>query len=132
MSEKNDYLAYKNYINDATADYMAYVTEHKSFGSDDTEEDSGFKKFDTGKPRITLFPPKVLAEILEAFEYGAKKYGDFNWKECQDPMRFYDAAFRHMEAVRAGEGVDEESGNFHLIHAIISLIILHELTRPEE
>jgi len=88
-----------------------------------------FKKNDQNKLRHSLFPVKALEDILECFELGAEKYGSYNWKACETPTRYLDAALRHISAHRKGERMDIESDLPPLAHAICSLIILMELER---
>ena len=90
-----------------------------------------FKKNDNGKLRFSLLPIAALKGMMRAFLYGAKKYGDGNWRNCEDPDRYYDACIRHLMAWKAGELIDEESGNFHLDHAIASLAMLIGLLEPK-
>lgn len=86
-----------------------------------------FTKFDSGKIRYSLFPPKALKFIVRILEYGANKYSPNNWRKVDDKMRYYDAAMRHLELWRSGEQKDPESGYPHLWHAACNLIFLVEL-----
>lgn len=36
-------------------------------------------KYDAGKPRLDLLPPKAILAIGEVMTYGAAKYGANNW-----------------------------------------------------
>ena len=55
-------------------------------------------------------------------EFGAKKYGDENWKQgFDDNKRVLAAALRHIYQFLDGERVDPESGLNHLEHAITNL-----------
>jgi hypothetical protein len=83
-------------------------------------------KFDTGKPRISLIPPKIIYQLAEVFTYGAEKYGAHNWKKGLDPIRLYDAAMRHLLAWMDGENTDE-SGCPHLAHALWNVAIMLEM-----
>jgi hypothetical protein len=83
-------------------------------------------KFDAGKPRISLIPPKIIFRLAEIFTYGAEKYGDHNWKKGLDPIRLYDAAMRHLLAWMDGESIDE-SGCPHLAHALWNVAIMIEM-----
>ena len=69
---------------------------------------------------------------MEVLEFGAVKYGVDNWSNCAEPVRYYDAAMRHLMAVRGGEMIDIESGKHHIAHAICSLMFLYELMTKEE
>lgn len=82
------------------------------------------KKFDEGKPRMSLLPYQPLLEVVKVLEFGAKKYGDYNWRGGMDWMRLIDAALRHCFAWLSGENVDKESGLDHLAHAACNLLFL--------
>ena len=86
-----------------------------------------FKKFDGGKIRYELVPPKVIQGIAEVLTFGANKYGVDNWKSVDDPERYIGALYRHLEAHRKGELIDPESGVSHLAHASTNLAFLIEL-----
>lgn len=87
-------------------------------------------KADSGKPKLTLVPRKMLFDIAEVREYGTKKYGDSeNWKQVE-PERYRDAAFRHFMAyLDDPQGVDEESGLPHLAHLACNIAFLCEMER---
>ena len=80
-----------------------------------------FMKFDTGKLRYSLIPPEAMKEMAKVLTYGAKKYKPNNWQKAEDTSRYVDALYRHLEAWRAGEKVDEESGLSHLSHALTNI-----------
>tara|TARA_R110001592_G_scaffold105781_1_gene297436 strand:- start:18 stop:329 length:312 start_codon:yes stop_codon:yes gene_type:complete len=86
-----------------------------------------FMKFDGGKTRYDLVPPKVIQGIAEVLTFGANKYGPYNWKSVDDPERYVGALYRHLEAYRRGEIIDPESGFTHLAHASTNLAFLIEL-----
>jgi hypothetical protein len=86
-------------------------------------------KYDKGKLKYGLIPPKALALIAEALTHGAEKYSPFNWKSVES-HRYVDATYRHLEAARAGEKVDKDSGLPHLALALTNIIFL--LDRQEE
>lgn len=83
-----------------------------------------FMKFDSGKLRYGLIPPVATKELAKALTYGAKKYKPNNWQEADGSDRYVDALYRHLEAWRAGERVDRESGLSHLSHAIANISFL--------
>ena len=81
------------------------------------------KKYDGGKVRFSLVPQKALTEVMDVLEFGAKKYGDENWKMVDNlQRRYFDAAHRHMIKDFKGVLIDEESGSAHLAHAICCLM----------
>ncbi len=57
----------------------------------------------------------------------AEKYGAWNWSMVSDlERRYLAAAMRHINAYRAGEMLDQESGLPHLAHAMCCLAFLIE------
>jgi len=84
------------------------------------------KKWDDGKDRWDLVPQASLDDLVKVITYGAKKYGDENWKNVES-SRYYAAAMRHIAAWRRGEWRDKESGLPHLAHAMCSLMFVMEL-----
>lgn len=89
-------------------------------------------KADSGKPRLTLVPRKILFDIARVREYGTKKYGDpENWRQVE-PERYRDAAFRHLCAyLDDPTGTDEESGLPHLWHIACNIAFLCEMEGAE-
>lgn len=89
-------------------------------------------KADSGKPKLTLVPRKILTAIARIREYGCKKYKDpENWRKVEKE-RYRDAAFRHFMAyLDDPTGVDEESGLPHLWHLACNVAFLVELEENE-
>jgi len=83
-----------------------------------------FIKFDSGKLRYNLVPPKAVKELARVLTYGAKKYKPNNWQRVDDVTRYIDALYRHLEAWRSGERVDDESKLSHLSHALTNVAFL--------
>jgi len=82
-------------------------------------------KYDAGKLRYSLVPPVAIKGIAEVLTFGASKYGPDNWKLVDDAEeRYLDALYRHLEAYRAGESHDPESGLTHLAHAATNVAFL--------
>ncbi len=80
--------------------------------------DPSGKKFDGGKRRYDLIPVEALGLIVDVLTFGAAKYEDENWRKVPNwRRRYYSALTRHLEAWRAGEWADPESGLPHLAHA---------------
>ena len=87
------------------------------------------KKFDGDKLRWDLVPQHELDDLVAVLTYGAKKYGDENWRNVK-ARRYYAAAMRHISAWRRGQWQDEESGLPHLAHAMCSIMFISALERP--
>jgi hypothetical protein len=90
-------------------------------------------KFDQGKPSISLVPSEALIGMTRALDYGAKKYGRYNYRDGIEHSRILDAALRHIFAILGGEDTDPESGLPHLHHALASLAMLEwmRVNRPD-
>ena len=82
-------------------------------------------KYDQGKIRYSDIPQNTLKSVAKVFNYGADKYGKYNYSKGMNSTRLYDACQRHLMAWITGEDIDE-SGNNHLDHAIASLMMLRE------
>ncbi|WP_430009865.1 dATP/dGTP diphosphohydrolase domain-containing protein [Methylophaga lonarensis] len=86
------------------------------------------QKDDAGKLRFDLMPVDAERMVVQVLTFGAAKYGAENWREVADTdRRYYAACRRHLEAWRAGELLDAESGQHHLAHAICCLLFLLQL-----
>lgn len=71
-------------------------------------------KHDGEKPMIALLSPKGVLEEAKGMTYGAKKYGQYNWRKGIVVSRYLSAALRHIWQHIGGETIDEESGIMHL------------------
>lgn len=91
------------------------------------------KKFDAGKPPISLIPRAALEAEAAVLAHGRKKYGAHNWRKGMSFSRLYDGVLRHIIAVMEGEDLDPETGLPHEAHARCGLGFLIELkqTHPE-
>lgn len=91
-----------------------------------TNKDSSLmgKKFDSGKPKLSLLTKESLIAEARVFEYGAKKYDKNNYKKGMAWTRIIDAALRHLMSFNSKEDLDEESGMNHLWHAKACLAML--------
>jgi len=86
-------------------------------------------KDDAEKLRFDLIPPAATAALAEVLTYAARKYAPNGWRSVPDPVPRYTAALmRHLEAWRAGEERDPESGLLHLAHVLCNAAFLVELS----
>lgn len=92
----------------------------------DTQERLDGKKNDEGKPMLGLVPKSLIWGVGEILTFGAKKYGEHNWRAGLLWSRPYNAALRHLTAWWDGESLDKESGKSHLLHAATELAFLIE------
>lgn len=66
---------------------------------------------------------RFLRNVLSVLEFGAKKYGEYNWRKVS-PERYVDAIGRHLLAVGAGEELDEDTGMPHTAHVLCNCLFL--------
>jgi hypothetical protein len=84
-------------------------------------------KYDNNKPEYGLIPPYALEEVAKVLTFGAQKYDRDNWKKLDNlERRYFDAAQRHMWAIKRGEKNDPESSLHHAAHAIACMMFLLE------
>ena len=82
-------------------------------------------KFDKGKLRYSLIPPEATKAIAEVLTFGAQKYAPNSWQSVPNAHeRYLDALMRHLEAYRAGELTDPESGLPHMSHLLCNAAFL--------
>ena len=90
-------------------------------------------KHDSGKPSLTLLPAEAIIGMTKALDFGAKKYGRYNYRDGIEHHRIIDAALRHTFAVLRGEMLDPESGLPHVWHALASFAMYEwmRVNRPD-
>ena len=81
-------------------------------------------KHDSGKLPWALVPWDAVRSIVKVLEFGAQKYGAFNWAKGMDWDRLFSATLRHLTAWWEGEKADPETGFSHLWHAATCLLFL--------
>jgi hypothetical protein len=81
-------------------------------------------KFDDGKPSLGLLPWKALYEVTKVLDFGAKKYGEYNWAKGTRWSRLSNAALRHLTKWIQGEDKDKETGIGHLAHCACCILFL--------
>lgn len=83
------------------------------------------RKDDSGKTRWDLIPWDVMASVARVLTFGARRYGDDNWRKVPGARRrYFAAAMRHIIAWERGEPVDPDTAESHLAHAICCLLFL--------
>jgi len=98
----------------------------------DTNGNKPGAKHDAGKPILGAIPPAAELAVGRVLAFGAQKYARDNWRLVEDAQtRYMDAALRHLNAVRRGEVLDEESGEHHLAHAACCVLFMLELALEE-
>lgn len=90
------------------------------------------KKYDRGKARFDLIPPKAELEVAKVLTFGAEKYGANNWMLVDRPQeRYLAAARRHINELQRGHATDDETGLSHLAHAVCCLLFLLEMEKRD-
>ncbi len=96
-----------------------------------------------GKPDFTLIDTELLTQLAFVLEYGKKRYplkdaegniigdGRGNWRLGQDYNRCLASAMRHLQTVKDGGEIDEESGLLNLAHAVASIMFLLRYMKDE-
>jgi hypothetical protein len=92
-------------------------------------------KADAGKPRLSLVPPELIWQVAKVREHGCRKYpegGKDNWKRVE-PERYVEALFRHtLRTVEEWDGLDEESGLYHLAHVATNAAFLLQMLKERK
>lgn len=84
-------------------------------------------KFDGGKARLDLVPPKLIQAVGIIRTYGNEKYDGDTYKQVE-PFRYRAALMRHLvEYLNDPASIDEESGYPHLWHLTTNAAFLCEL-----
>lgn len=89
-------------------------------------------KYDNGKPRFDLLPPRALEEIAKVFSGGASKYGDRNWENGIHFGRVFGAVQRHLWKWMSGEDRDPEWNLSHLAHAAAGVLFLLHYSQQQQ
>lgn len=77
------------------------------------------------KPQLHLIPAGALPEIARVMEWGAAKYGPYNWREkAVTHTTYLSAALRHITDANNGRDFDRETGLYEIAHAAAGLMIL--------
>lgn len=101
---------------------------------EEERQEEGFKKFDNGKPPLSLLAEfqGPLGDIATIIKMGADKYGQDNWKQCKEPQRYKDAFMRHAMSYCSGDTFDDESGVSHAAHCVVNLLFLEYLRKQND
>lgn len=68
--------------------------------------------------------PADLEEAARVLEYGSHKYAAWNWLKGMPWSVPLGCIGRHLNAISAGEELDEESGHTHWGHVVCNIIML--------
>ena len=73
-------------------------------------------RYNKGKLKWSLVDFKSMEPMVQALEFGAKKYSPNNWKKGMQTEEIFDSLLRHIFALMDGEEKDKESGLSHVGH----------------
>ena len=82
------------------------------------------KRYNEGKPRWSLVDFRSLEPMVRVLEFGADKYGDYNWQKGLPFREACESMMRHIIAYMGGETTDQESGISHLGHIMSNAMFL--------
>lgn len=94
----------------------------------------GGRKFDSGKPQLSLISPIALFKLAQVMSDGAVKYDAHNWRKGFNWTRISDSAQRHLSMWIAGMDKDPDSGRSNLAHlmACVMMLLEFEDTYPDQ
>lgn len=73
--------------------------------------------------------PKVWEDCAAVFDYGRRKYAEWNWAKGMQWSIPTACAARHLLAAARGEALDAESGHSHAGHAACNIVMLLTFAR---
>ena len=73
-------------------------------------------RHNSDKLRYDLIPPLANRECAKVWTKGLDKYPAGNWEKGMPWSEVIASALRHLEAIRLGEDIDQESGCLHAAH----------------
>ncbi len=93
------------------------------------EKKQAAQKADSDKAPLSLLPMDALLEVGKCLQFGAEKYGPYNWRKGFDWSRIESAMLRHYAAYQTGQDRDPESGHLHTAHMAVNALFLlaHQL-----
>ena len=68
--------------------------------------------------QLHAIPWEALQEVGKTYSYGVNKYEDYNFRKGYKWSLSFDAMQRHQWAFWNREDKDEESGLYHMAHAV--------------
>jgi 5'(3')-deoxyribonucleotidase len=94
---------------------------------------AGGQRFNKGKLRTDLVPPRAQEEYVKILTKGAEKYAERNWEDGMKWSTVLASLKRHLLAIERGEDYDKETGLLHAAHVMCNAAFLTEYyhTHPE-
>jgi hypothetical protein len=81
-------------------------------------------RYNKGKRRFDLIPPDALAVLADVLTVGSEKYAERNWEAGMPYKDALGSLERHLQAWKAGEDNDPESGLPHLAHVMCNAMFI--------
>ena len=81
-------------------------------------------RLNDNKPKWSLVPQSALLPMVEVLEFGASKYGEFNWAKGLSVKEICESLKRHLDAFMEGEDYDKESLLSHIGHIQCNALFL--------
>lgn len=80
-----------------------------------------------GKPQWSLVDFKSLEPMVKVLEFGADRYGKFNWQKGLPYTETAESLLRHVFAFLDGEDKDKDSGIEHIGHIMCNAMFLSHM-----
>lgn len=93
--------------------------------SDEPQQQTA-KRYDAEKVRLDLVPASSTLEMGKVFTFGAKKYGDHNWRKGMKWSRVVASLKRHLNAFELSQDYDPETNLLHMSHVLANAAMLVE------
>lgn len=112
---------------DLKTPYLVFFDGFNSWCGEDvmqiSENDKILVKHDSGKISLDCMH---FEEVYKVLQFGAKRYGADNWKNCsvKDRVRYQNAVERHFMEYKLGNLIDDESGLPALAHMACDILFL--------
>jgi len=100
---------------------------YKRYPKKDTIQENKLEKAtrnNSGKPKWHLMDMPSFEPMIRALEWGAERYGEFNWQKGLSVIETLDSLQRHFIAFQNGQDIDEESGKSTLGHLACNVMFL--------
>ena len=116
---------YENWQKIDNCKYWYELTEsYKNMDKKESESPTGSLRYNKGKPKMSTIPPDFLLGLAEVMTMGEEKYGRYNFAKGNYVSVPYDSCMRHLMAYMSGEKNDNESGQHHLFHAAVNIMMM--------
>lgn len=90
-------------------------------------------RYNENKERWSLVDFESLKPMVKVLEFGAKKYGDHNWKKGLKTTEITESLLRHLTSYLNGEDNDKETGLPNAGHILCNAMFLSYMmqNKPE-